>query len=82
MARAHIRRYGSYGEFARARSAEWLHSIDEHSASIGADEAWRSALHAISAAPELNYLTMIVCRVYEVHRSGASGAMDHVLGGM
>ena len=62
-----ILRFGSYGEFAKARSSEWMDE-EEETSPVSRAEAWEQAKEYLSRARELNYLTMIVCRVFELQR--------------
>ena len=45
---------------------------------ISQEQAWKIAVDAISAAPELNYLTMVVCRIFEHRRREGSGLHSRV----
>jgi hypothetical protein len=42
--------------------------------SVTRNGAWEMAMKCLSAATELNYLTMIVCRVFEIHSENSSTA--------
>ena len=66
-----ILRFGSYGEFAKARSSEWMDE-EEETSPVSRAEAWEQAKEYLSRARELNYLTMIVCRVFELRREEGS----------
>ena len=71
-----LHRYGSYGSFAQAHSVEWMHASD--GTPVTRDEAWQLAVAALQHIHELNYLTTIVCRVFEVQGSQSGDGCDVV----
>ena len=71
-------RHGSYGEFALAHSKEWMDEEDPEMTIVSQAQAWKAAMDYVSAAPELNYLTTIVCRVFETRSKQGSRLLSCV----
>ena len=68
-------RYGSYGHFAQAHSAEWMQDASQTTL-LSHQEAWDAVMAAVGEIGELSYLTTIVCRVFEVRKDAASSGED------
>jgi hypothetical protein len=43
--------------------------------SVSRNGAWEAAMRYLNEMSELNYLTMIVCRVFEIHATASSGLL-------
>ena len=68
--------YGSYGDFALMHTGEKSHGISHSPATpIMRYEAWKKAKQYLTRLRDLNYLTMIVCRLFELQNPDESSTL-------